>query len=110
MNRVATLKHRPQESKTEDESNYRKYDGEDTNWMMSEVPQSIAREIGADCHIRPVDHRESNTTEVPEGRTVGDMVDRAQGHDRYPDRTKRDQVKGQSRLVNPTIETRIIWL
>lgn len=41
---------------------------------------------------------------------AGDAMDRPEGHDGEPDRTKRDQIKGKSRLVDPAIEARIIRL
>jgi hypothetical protein len=109
MNSVAPFKHRPKKSKTEDESNYRKYDGEDTNWVLGEVPQSMSRKIGADRHICAINHGDDGATEVPKKRMAGDAMDRPEGHDGEPNRTKGDQVKGQRRLVDPTIESRIIW-
>ena len=78
--------------------------------MMGEIPQSMPREIGADCHICSVDHSNHDATDIPKHRMAGDAMDRPEGHNGEPDRTKCDQVKGKSRPVDPAIEARIIRL
>jgi hypothetical protein len=76
VKRVPPFEHRPQESETEDETDNREYDGEDTNWMTGEVSQPLMREICADCHVRSIDHSDNDATDIPKQRMTGDAMDR----------------------------------
>ncbi len=82
----------------------------DTDRMMGEIPQSMPREIGADCHIRSVDHSNHDATDIPKHRMACGAMDRPRGHDGEPDRTSAIKIKGKSRLVDPAIERRLMAL